>query len=76
LELTEDEKGTWRDWAEWDKKRYARELAVFQSRRSDAAEMPEDSQDYEEDAVQDLHVPKKRRMSESDETIPKRKKKS
>ena len=79
LGLAEEEKDTFRAWTEWDKKRYARDLAVFQSRRdghADAAAAP-----AKDDGMKEIHVPKKRKKQQqqagggSSAAIPKKKKK-
>lgn len=62
LGLSEQAKEVWREWAEWDKKRYARDLAVFEGR------LPRRS------SIEDnVHVPKKRKSSQQNEaSIPKK----
>ena len=70
-ELTDDEKQTYREWTEWDKKRHTHELNIFQNRRTaDEEEVPV------EDDMQQIHVPKKRKQAPFDSpvAIPKKKK--
>lgn len=55
LALSEDEKGVWREWTEWDKKRYSRDVSIFESRRSEGLTKPP-----EDDNMTSIHVPKKR----------------
>jgi hypothetical protein len=59
LNLPEDEKDIYREWTEWDKKRYTRDLAVYEglrkSKRSDPAEIDTDD-------MKAVHVPKKRKQ--------------
>jgi hypothetical protein len=73
LKLPEDEKDIYREWTEWDKKRYARDVAIFeglhQSKKSDAAEVDTDD-------MKAVHVPKKRKQQKQqsgDVTIKKKK---
>lgn len=61
INLPEEEKETYRRWTEWDKKRYSRDLAVFQSRREDDLE---DTTDHvENDDMKAIHVPKKKKRT-------------
>lgn len=61
--LTDDEKKTWRAWATWDKKRYARDLKIYEGKERRHATI-------------DGHSPKKRRKSEGDVAhVPKKKRK-
>jgi hypothetical protein len=72
LELPEDEKDTFRGWTEWDKKRYARDLAIFESRRIENEDVPVDA---DEDDMKAVHVPKKRKSpAGNDSAVPKKKK--
>jgi hypothetical protein len=72
LELSDDEKTTFREWTEWDKKRYSHELRIFRSQRSGA----ESALDFAaEDDMPEIHIPKKRKPTiESDysNAIPKK----
>jgi len=75
LELSDEEKTVWREWTEWDKKRYSRDLYIFENRRSeDDSALPQDTDD-----MKSIHVPKKRKVpleSSSELTaVPKKKKK-
>lgn len=60
LKLSDDDKVSFREWTEWDKKRYAHELLVFQNKRSSA-----DEEIAVEDDMQQIHVPKKRKIAGS-----------
>lgn len=72
LELPEDEKEVFRIWTEWDKKRYVRDLAIFESRRGDNDDTPANA---EEDNMKAVHVPKKRKNQVGDDfAIPKKNK--
>lgn len=64
-ELSEDDKTVWREWADWDKQRYSRELQVFDRLKND-----------EDDDMKAIHIPKKRKGSPEPTkfSIPKRKK--
>jgi chaperonin cofactor prefoldin len=61
--LSEDNKAVWREWTEWDKQRFARELLIFDRLKN-------------QDDMKAVHVPKKRKGSpdSSNFSIPKRKK--
>jgi hypothetical protein len=72
VDLADEEKAHWRAWAEWDKKRHAHELVIFQNRRSEDLET-EAYADYEEDVTQNFHVPKKRKSTAVSSSIPKKK---
>jgi hypothetical protein len=65
LDMAEDEKSGWRECAEWDKKRYAHELAIFEKGSSRKAPKDSSSDDEmeESNAAQTVHVPKKRKLS-------------
>ena len=72
LELPEDEKNTFRAWTEWDKKRYSRDVAIFESRRVDIEDA---SANAEKDDMKAVHVPKKRKsQADEDSAVPKKKK--
>ena len=83
MELDDDEKKVWRLWASWDKKRYARDLALYEAKNSHkpAKEskdlMPKTKNGDKDDS---LHVPKKRKSVDgahsetSFDHIPKKKK--
>lgn len=62
-ELSEDDKAVWREWTEWDKQRYSRDVQVFDRLKN-------------EDDMKAIHVPKKRKGSTDLNviSIPKRKK--
>jgi hypothetical protein len=59
LNLPESEKDVYREWTEWDKKRYARDLAIYEglhrTSKGDAA-------DVDTDDMKAVHVPKKRKQ--------------
>ena len=71
LDLSDEEKETWRIWANWDKKRYARDLSIYESTRANGR-----GEDLISDNAQDLQVPKKRQSAGEDAFahIPKKKK--
>lgn len=74
LALPEEKKEEFRIWTEWDKKRYARDLIIFENRK--AADMETSSQG-EDDDMKAVHVPKKRKTKPEDTlSIPKKKKKT
>ena len=75
LSLPEAEKETFRAWTEWDKKRHARDLTVFQSRR-DGHEDAAGAASAEDDDMKAIHVPKKRKKQAGAGavTIPKKRK--
>lgn len=64
MELSENDKEVWRQWSEWDKNRYARDLAIYEKAK------------HQDDAVDTAHVPKKRKSSEVSDAknIPKKRK--
>jgi SWI/SNF-related matrix-associated actin-dependent regulator of chromatin subfamily A member 5 len=68
LELPDDEKLTWRAWSTWDKKRFARDTAVYEKAQSS------NNNDTQEETTPELHVPKKRiAADDSFAHIPKKK---
>lgn len=72
LELPEDEKEVFRVWTEWDKRRYARDREIFDSRKGDHDDTPKDA---DEDDMKAVHVPKKRKnQGGSVSAVPRKKK--
>ena len=82
VELEDEDKHVWRRWASWDKKRYERDLAIYEEKNSPKRKESEDSQPPKTNGDNDdsLHVPKKRKSHDqvnSEEcfaAIPKKKK--
>lgn len=62
--LSDEDKKIWKGWEQWDAKRYAHDVFVFSNvkARSDSEENPEESNGDEADALQSVHVPKKRKI--------------
>lgn len=59
LELDDEEKKVWRVWATWDKKRYARDYAIYEkAQASETAASVDDN-----DEMKAVHVPKKKRSA-------------
>jgi hypothetical protein len=73
IDMPEDEKQVWREWAEWDKKRFAHEMAIFENGNGPPKETEQTSDEIEHNAVQ-VHIPKKKRKSSAaqESTIPKK----
>jgi hypothetical protein len=70
LELTDEDKETYRGWTEWDKKRYAHHLSIYESRKAREQGMVEE---FEKDELDAVHVPKKKRKNSADgSAIPKK----
>lgn len=68
LALSDDEKQHWRSWAAWDKKRYARDVIIYEKSKSGLQHV--------EGAEEEAYVSKRRRQSEGDSMhVPKKKKK-
>lgn len=59
--LSDDDKAVWREWTEWDKRRYSRDLQIFERIKA-------------EDDMKAIHVPKKRKDLSDPSSIPKRNK--
>jgi hypothetical protein len=57
LKLPETEKDVFREWTEWDKKRYSRDLAMYENLRA----RNDDDAGAEMDDMKTVHVPKKRK---------------
>eukprot|EP00934_Nitzschia_sp_Nitz4_P004538 Nitzschia sp. Nitz4//scaffold162_size51285//15820//20464//NITZ4_006968-RA/size51285-processed-gene-0.20-mRNA-1//1//CDS//3329537970//4528//frame0 len=80
LELDEEEKQTWRNWAEWDKKRYTRDVAIYekaQESNGGSSNSPNNSDEAGEEERANAHIPKKRVSAErSLAHIPKKRKKT
>ena len=73
LGLKDDEKQLRRDWGAWDKKRYARDLAIYEKVQQNSSTAPEAL------AAEESPVPKKKRPSTADGDsalahVPKKKK--
>lgn len=64
LSLPDEEKQTWRTWATWDKKRYARDLGIYEKAQKSQNERITPAPD--EDTMEKIHVPKKRSASTSE----------
>jgi hypothetical protein len=69
VELPGEEKLVWRDWATWDKNRYARDLGIYDKApeaenakaiQEEREKTAADEVEGEEDAMKQVHVPKKR----------------
>jgi len=72
--LSEDAKEVFRGWTEWDKKRYDRDLAIFESRRHGDGDTAAAEQ---EDSMKAIHVPKKRKKPTGDvSAAPKKQRKA
>jgi hypothetical protein len=68
VELPEDDKEVYRVWTEWDKKRYARDLAIYDRQQAEKEDKPMDDDD-----LKAVHIPKKRKTETSNEmSIPKK----
>lgn len=65
VELDNDNKKVWRRWASWDKKRYERDLAIFESKTQPKRKDSDDAPPVITNGVEDdnLHVPKKRKLA-------------
>ena len=59
VELDDDNKQVWRKWASWDKKRYERDLAIYEGKSGKAGDAPKANGDKDDS----MHVPKKRKSS-------------
>ena len=72
LALSDIDKVTYREWTDWDKKRHAHDLAIFQSRAEDDV----DENNAETILSSDVHIPKKRKNVVADNlnSIPKKQK--
>jgi hypothetical protein len=70
--MPEDEKQVWREWADWDKKRFAHEMAIFE--KGPPEETEETPDEIEQHNTVQVHIPKKKRKSSAAEesTIPKK----
>jgi hypothetical protein len=62
--LSDEDKKIWKGWEQWDAKRYAHDAFIFANgkARSDSKEYTEESNGVEADALQAVHVPKKRKI--------------
>jgi hypothetical protein len=68
VDLPEDDKEVYRLWTEWDKKRYARDLAIYDRRQAEKEDKPMDDDD-----LKAMHIPKKRKTDPGNEmSIPKK----
>jgi hypothetical protein len=73
LDLSDEEKRTWRVWAAWDQKRFARDQFIYEKAQQ-TAENPAPL------ASDEIHVPKKRLVSSNGDGdaglahVPKKKK--
>ena len=58
LKLPEDDKEIYREWTEWDKKRYARDDALYKRLK---ASVKGKNVELDTDDMKTIHVPKKRK---------------
>jgi hypothetical protein len=74
LKLPDDEKDVYRKWTEWDKLRYARDLAIYEKVKSD--EHDDTADEIENDDMKAIHVPKKRKQvpAEDNSIVPRKRK--
>lgn len=78
--LSKEEKQKWKEWEQWDAKRHAHQLAIYNTAQTahvddgDASSEPTKSAD---DSLSALHVPKKRKVEDKLDAvhIPKKVKK-
>ncbi|CAB9508745.1 Probable chromatin-remodeling complex ATPase chain [Seminavis robusta] len=69
VQLADDDKTVWRQWASWDKKRYERDLAIYEEKNSNGGNSTKSQTNG--DKEDSIHVPKKRKPSaESDVGSP------
>lgn len=68
LKMTEDDKEIYREWSEWDRKRFMRDRAIYKNKHG---------QGNGSELVDGVHVPKKRKSSigEGSDSVPKKKSK-
>lgn len=74
MSLSDDDKKVWRQWAAWDKKRYERDLSMYEgliSRQEKKSVVEDkangDKRDNKDDSLDSSHVPKKRKGSDREE---------
>lgn len=66
VSLGEEDKKVWHRWASWDKKRYERELAIYEGVISSRDNEQKVSNGERGDS---LHVPKKRKSAENRDSV-------
>jgi hypothetical protein len=76
LKLPEDKKDEFRLWTEWDKKRYARDIEIYEKSKADTHEDDDADVEVGNDDMTTVHIPKKRKQSsgEDNSNIPRKKK--
>jgi hypothetical protein len=66
LALSDEERQTWRKWATWDKKRFARDTKIYETSQKYANENSDEETSQEaveeKDAMKEINVPKKRSL--------------
>lgn len=62
-ELADEDKSIWKEWTEWDKKRYARDIAIYEKNRSGEAALTKKDKKREA-STESLSVPKKKKRQE------------
>jgi len=71
--LSKEDKQTWKAWEQWDAKRYAHHLDIYNKAQEDSKEdVATELSESEADTSQILHVPKKRKSFSTAESIPKK----
>ena len=76
LKLPDDKKDEFREWTNWDKKRYTRDVEIYEKSKTDEQEDDDADIKVENDDMKTVHIPKKRKQSAGDDTsiIPRKKK--
>lgn len=60
VDLDDEDKTVWRQWASWDKKRYERDLAIYEENNPRGFETKPKTNGAKDDSS---HMPKKRKSS-------------
>lgn len=77
LKLPEDKKDEFREWTEWDKKRYARDVEIYEKAKADEQDDDDADIDVNNDEMKTVHIPKKRKQfsgEDNSSNIPRKKK--
>jgi hypothetical protein len=76
LKLSEERKDEFREWTDWDKKRYARDLEIYEKSKAEEQQDDDTNIVVDNDDIKTIHIPKKRKQSREEDNcnIPRKKK--
>ena len=76
MKLPDNKKDEFREWTEWDKKRYARDVEIYEKSKDEEHEDNDANIEVGNNDTDTIPIPKKRKQSSGDDNsaIPRKKK--